>query len=178
MKSEVMAAAITGIDEKLIADASNIGKKKRSLRPIYGICALAACLVLVFTFMFTGKEKTVSPQLFINGTEISQTQIMASSPKTHLARETSNEICVELTLSTERDTALKVSHGKMDICSTDDTGTLYYTGNEYTTRESVSICWHIDEPDIKKSYNLTIDEETVYNLSYDETSGNWLICKQ
>lgn len=178
MKSEVMAAAITGIDEKLIADAGNIGKKKRSLKPIYGICALAACLVLVFTFMLTGKEKTKTPQLLINGTEISQTQIMANAPKAYLARETSNELCVELTLSTERDATLKVSHGKMDICSADDTNTLYYTGNEYTTRESVSIYWYIDEPDIKKSYNLTIDEDTVYNLSYDEISGNWLICKQ
>ena len=56
MINEVMAKAVTGIDDKLILDAEAKIRKKPSFRPIYGVCALAACLVLVFTFIFSAPK--------------------------------------------------------------------------------------------------------------------------
>lgn len=180
MNTEVMAVAITGIDDKLITDAQNIGNKKKLTRPIYGICALAACLVLVFTFIFSIPKngRATEPQLQINGNVISQEAVSVNTAVQVRRREIAKDISLWLNLETDRETEIQVSHGKMDICSSENTDTLYFTGTEYTTDKPVSIRWYIDDSDKKKSYKLTVDDDIIYTLSYDESDSCWSICKQ
>lgn len=180
MTNEVMAKAITGIDENLISDAENITKKKNNIiRPMFSVCAVAACLVLVFTFIFSWGNRYTGPQLFMNDNKIAQTPVAVDVPMTAMVRDTTSEFVVYLTLNTKESTTVRVSGGEMHVVSAGDTDTLYYTGTEYTTDIPVNIHWHIDGSDINKAYTLTLaDGEIVYTLNYDETTCAWSIRKQ
>ena len=179
MKNEVMAKAITGIDDNLISDAENIKKKKSIIRPVFSLCAVAACLVLVFSFIFTlaSQPKT---QLLLNGNEVTDIPIALETPYSLKSRAVSNEFTVLLTLEVYESTDITISKGKMNVCSAGETKTLYYTGTSYTTEVPVNIHWLVDGLDINSAYTLTVtgDEETVYALTFDETHAMWSICKQ
>ncbi len=199
MKNEVMAKAITGIDDKLIAEAQGTTKRSNKLRPLYSICALAACLVLVFTFIFAvgNSEKTPvplidgdkttqqEPVLLYNGSKITQEPITFDLPITAFARDSDVEIAVDLSLDIKEPTLISVSKGKMYISSFKDTNTFYYSdtlyceGTQYLAEIPVNIAWIIDGSDITKPYTLTLNhEEAVYTLNFDESTSLWSICKQ
>ncbi len=179
MNNEVMAAAVTGIDDKLITEAQQISQKSKRLRPLYSICAVAACLVLVFTFIFAVGNQSKAPELLMNGSKITGDPVAVDIPITAYARELGNELTIPLSLDIKEPTKIKISNGEMNVCSRGNTDTLYYTGTQYTTDIPVNIHWTIDGSDITKSYTLTLNEgEIVYSLSYDEADSFWSICKQ
>lgn len=178
MKNEVMAKAVTGIDEKLISDAEHT-KKKNTLRPVISICAVAACLVLVFTFIFASGTRRTEPELLMNDIKITDSPVLVESPKTAMARATNPSLVVYLTLNTKESTKIHVSDGEMTVVSAGDTDTLYYKGTEYTTDIPVNLHWDINDADTSATYTLTLGEsEAVYTLGYDEVSSNWSICRQ
>lgn len=177
MKNEVMARAITGIDDKLIEEAETRRTNKKNFRPIYALCAVAACLVLVFTFFLSSPEKKPSAQLLLGEEVISDSPLEVHLPAAVSARTTTKDICLSLTLQISDDTKIKVSHGKMDICSSDNTD-LIFSGTEYTTDKPVNINWYLDGSDINSVYKLTLNDDIVYNLYYDEGTSLWSICKQ
>ena len=178
MINEVMAKAITGIDDRLIEEANEKASKKPSFRPIYGLCALAACLVLVFTFIFSAPKGNIGPELMVNDTVISDSPVSLNIPVSAQARDTSKDITLDFSLKNSEETKVSVSHGTMNICSSGNTDTLYYTGTEYTTDKSVSIHWYLDGTDINTVYTLTLNDSTIYTLSYDDSTSLWSICKQ
>lgn len=178
MKNEVMAKAVTGIDENLISGAENV-KKKNIIRPIFSVCAVAACLVLVFSFIFTlsGQPDT---KLLLGDTEVADTSVLIDIPAPVNARAIESEFTVSLTLKVYESTDIRISKGKMNVCSAGETDTLYYTGDCYKTDIPVNIHWLVDGSDINSAYTLTLtdEEETVYELTYDETSSQWSIRRQ
>lgn len=178
MKSHLMAQAITGIDDNLITDAENTKPAKKNFKPLYAICAVAACLVLVFTFVLQPSKNTTKIKLLINDTIISDTPVDIHFPSTVQARDISPSISLDLSLQISDDTTIKVSHGTMDICSSGNTDTLIFTGNQYTSDKPVNIRWYLDEPDIDSVYTLTISDDNVYTLSYNAVTSLWSICKQ
>lgn len=170
--------AVAGIDDKLITEAQQASKRNR-LRPVYGLCALAACLVLVFTFIFAPGNRSSAPVLLLNESTITSSPAMIDVPATVMSRDADNRICINLALETKQNTKITVSGGEIHVCSRTNTDTLYYTGKEYTTDIPVNIDWIIDGSDITKSYTLTLnDDEIVYTLSFDEENSQWSICKQ
>lgn len=177
MKSEVMANAITGIDDMLITEAETYRVSKKNFRPIYALCAVAACLVLVFTFVFQFSKNTKDADLLLNGEVISESPVSLSLPATVQARETNRSLTLSLTLEISEDTKIKVSHGKMDIGSSDGTKTIF-SGTEYITNKPVNINWYIDDTDINTEYKLTLGDQIVYTLAFDENTSLWSICKQ
>ncbi len=179
MKNEVMAAAVTGIDDKLITEAQVITKRSNRFHPVYSIAALAACLVLVFTFIFALGNRDASPELFINGSKITSEPIAVDIPMTAFARDSDTEITIPLSLDIKEPAKITLSDGVMSVCSAGNSDTLYHTGTDYTTDIPVNIHWTIDGSDITKSYTLTLnDGEIVYALSYNESDSFWSICKQ
>ena len=173
-----MAQAITGIDDALITEAQVITKKSNKLRPVYSICALAACLVLVFTFIFTAGRNT-APELLLNESKITNIPAVIDVPKTVWSRDADNHIYIDLALDTKANTKITVSGGEMHVCSRKNTDTLYYTGTQYTTDIPVNIDWIIDGSNTTKSYTLTLNEgEFVYTLSFNNETSQWSICKQ
>lgn len=178
MINEVMAKAITGIDDRLIEEANEQISKKPTFRPIYGICALAACLVLVFTFIFSAAKAPNAPELFMDSAVIESSPVSLNVPVSAQARETTRSLYLNLSLEISEETKIKVSHGTMNICSSGNTHTLYYTGTEYTTGKSVGIHWSLDDIDINSVYTLTLNDSIVYTLSYDDSTSLWSICRQ
>ncbi len=176
MKNQVMAMAITGIDDNLIEDAQNIVKKSRKLSNVYSICALAACLVLVFTcvFAFSGRNNT---QLFVNGNEISDSPVVIDFPVAAFARETTTETYIPLALKPAKETTIEVTKGTMEIYSS-DTNAHLFTGSQFTVNQGVNVYWVVDGSDINNSYRLMLNDNSVYELSHDETTGSVSICKQ
>lgn len=178
MKNEVMARAVTDIDDNLITEAQVITKRSNRLRPVYSIAALAACLVLVFTLIFN-VVSSGSFGLFIGNEKISDKPIAVNSPTAAYARIITREQTVSLSLKTKEPTKITVSAGVMSVCSAGQTDTLYHKGTEYTTDIPVNIHWTVDGSDTTKSYTLTLnDGEEVYALSFDEGTSLWSICKQ
>lgn len=176
MKNDVMAYAVTGIDSKLIQEAENASKAKNRLRPVYALCAVAACLVLVFTFIFPQFQEK-GTQLLVNGCEITGSPVSVQTPANIGMRGI--DLNIDLSLNITKETKISISAGEMSVCSAGNTDTLYYTGNEYTTDIPVNIHWRVDGSDIKSVYTLTLDEgETVYKLYYDESTLSWSMCKQ
>ncbi|MBE6737719.1 MAG: hypothetical protein E7566_03570 [Ruminococcaceae bacterium] len=178
MKSEVIIKALTDIDDKLITEAETYKASKKNFRPIYALCAIAACLVLVFSFIFSLPKNNTTAKLLLGGEVISDSPLEVHLPATASAREINNKLSLSLTLQISDDTNIKVSHGKMDICSSDNTDTLYFSGTEYTTDKPVNINWYLDGTDINSVYKLTLGDSIVYTLSYDESISLWSICKQ
>ena len=178
MNNGVMMAAMAEIDDTLITDAEEASRKKKSLKPLYAVCSLAACLVLAFTFMFTLQKSHDNPRLFVNGTEISQKPFQVDVPMVARNREYSSDITIPLTIEVNDDTRIRVSYGTMDICSPQDTNEIYYSGTEYKTDRPVNIQWHLDGSDINSVYTLTLNEDVVYTLLYDNNTALWSICKQ
>lgn len=176
MTNNVIAYAVTGIDSKLIQDAESTIKKSHRLRPVYALCAVAACLVLVFIFIFA-LPANKGTQLLVNGCEITDTPVSVRTPASIGARGI--DLNIELSLNITEKTKITISAGEMSVCSKGSTDTLYYTGTEYTTDIPVNIHWNVDGSDITKSYTLTLGEgETVYKLYYDESTLSWLMCKK
>lgn len=178
MINEVMAKAVTGIDDKLILDAEAKIRKKPSFRPIYGVCALAACLVLVFTFIFSAPKAPAVPELFMDNAVIGSSPVNLNSPATVQSRETNQLLYLNLSLKISEETEISVSHGTMNICSSGNTDTLLYSGIKYTTDKPVSIHWYLDGTDINSVYTLTLNDSIIYTLSYDDSTSLWSICKQ
>lgn len=178
MINEVMAKAITGIDDRLVEEANEQISKKPTFRPIYGICALAACLVLVFTFIFSAPKTPTAPELFMDNTVIESSPVSLNTPVTIQSRETNKPLYLNLSLEISEETKIEVSHGTMNICSSGNTDTLYYTGTRYTTEKSVGIHWSLGDTDINSVYTLTLNDSIVYTLSYDNSTSLWSICKQ
>jgi len=181
MKHEVMAAAITDIDEKLIEDAETKRPAKRSFRSLYAICAVAACLIIVFTFVFIiqpSKTVTESPKLSFNDTLVGDTPVNINAPASLKARGIDQRVSLSLSLEISEDTCIKVSQGKMDICLSDNTDKVIFSGDKYKTDKSVNINWYIDGSDINSVYTLTLDDSINYTLSYDASTSVWSICKQ
>lgn len=177
MKSDVMSAAIAQLDDKLIIDAQNI-RPKRTLRPVYGICALAACLILVFTFIFMPRNQS-STKLLLGGNTITEKAVTIDAPTKANARSIQTNLSVSLSLQANESTKISISGGEMSVCSSGNTDTLYYTGTEYTTETPVNIHWVVDGSDINSAYTLTLnDGESVYTLAYDKAVSQWSICKQ
>lgn len=177
MKNEVMALALTEIDDNLITDAADAKHRRKAFRPVYALCAVAACLILVFTFVLNFPKSTPDAKLLLGEDVISHSPIEIHLPATVSARSTDNGISLTLTLQISENTKIKVSHGKMDICSSDNTD-LIFSGTEYTTDKPVNINWNLDGTDINSVYTLTLGDSIVYNLSYNESTSLWSICKQ
>ncbi len=178
MKNEVMARAFAGIDDKLIEDAETYKGFKRNFKPVYALCAVAACLVLVLTVIFSfPKNAPSSADLLLNGEVISDSPMEIHIPAAVSARETNKDINLSLSLKISEDTKIRVSHGKMDIGSSDGSETIF-SGTEYETNKPVNISWHIGDTDINTEYKLTLGDHIVYTMTFDENTSLWSICKQ
>lgn len=177
MANEVMAKAITDIDDQLIIDAHSAKGKKRRLRPLYGIGAVAACLILIFTAVFSLSAKDT--QVYMYSDRITSTPSAVTSPLS-LASSSQRALNVALTLPLElklsAETAITCSQGAIDIYHK-DTDSLIYSGDSYTAQEDVNLVWIIEQPNSDESYTLTLKgkDTMILNLEFDENQNNWMI---
>ncbi len=181
MVNEVMAQAITGIDDELITDAYTASAKKKSRKPIYTIASVAACLVLIFTAIFLSVPK--GTQIYLDGEKITEAPVLVSSPLSvaSVSPRVSPELTVHLTVDFKSQTRIFTDDGNFSVCGINQ-DTLFYEGNDYiadksTAKKECSLYWTIENPDSENTYTLTLeDKETrILRLKYDENQQNWMI---
>ncbi len=177
MANEVMAKAITGIDDELIVNAYTASRKKRNLKPLYTIGTLAACLTLIFTVIFSTFSK--GTEIYLNSDKVTSNPVAIASPL-FPASMSPRAINDTLTLSLEIDlsshTSISCSQGTIAVYEK-GTDTLIYSGNTCTSENDVSLVWTINDPDEAKNYTLTLEgkKTQILKLNFDENQNNWTI---
>ncbi len=182
MANEVMAKAITGIDDELIVNAYTASRKKRNLKPLYSIGALAACLVLIFTVIFGTSSK--GTDIYLNSDKITSDPVAVTSPlslASNSPRATTQPISIHFELDLKGETEITCSQGTFKICGINQ-DTLFYTGSNYLVEKDVakkplSLEWTVNNPDEATTYTLTFEgkETQILNLKFDENQNNWTV---
>lgn len=167
MKNEVMARAITQIDDDLIEQAHAVKKRNFHAKA----WALAACLALVCSLglgmLFMG-----SPTAQIDGNPIPKQGIVLDSP-TPLNTEPRaiGEITVEIEVSAG---AVWAKEGLLEVYSAEN-GALLHSGRFYRSTQDMLLRWTVAEPDPAKSYTLQLGSAQKLLLFFDCKSNSWKV---
>ncbi len=174
MNNNVMAAAMSDIDDKLITDAEHQTALRPNLRVIYSVTSLAACLVLIFSLiMFTGFG--ASSEITLYGNKVSSEAILIETPAPASFR-TNAVLEIPLDVEVRKDLNLKTSDGTIEVFKK-GTDNLLFAGDNYNAEESVSLVWTIESPLENKTYELTLNDKDVISVVYDRTHSCWTIQK-
>ena len=119
MKHEVMARAMSELDDDLIAGA--YAYKPRQKFPLPRVLAAAACLALILTAAFTASRSAERDTLYIGGTALTGAPVPIDSPAPLALDGRSMDtppLCVALSIESRSGDALtvSVSEGVLD-CS-------------------------------------------------------------
>ena len=168
MNNEVMARAVTELDDGLIAEAHTVSQKRKSRHFTVRLLAAAACVTVmlcaVLTF-FSFERIEVS----VNGEEVSGRPIAVAGVS--MNRSVPQELSVEIAIRTDKPISLKASDGFIGTDTQNAGGkTLALTGD-------TTFVWTMDNPDVGQEYFLSLDRKTGLMLSYDESLNKWTILK-
>lgn len=182
MVNEVMARAITGIDDDLITDAYKSSKKKGNIRFLYTAVSVAACFILIITAVFLTFPK--SPAVYLDSEKVTSTPLAVSSPLSVASAtpRATQDVTITLDVSLNKtETRISCSQGTFTLCGKNQ-DTLFYKGTDFTTdkdisKKDLSLCWTVESPEKSEVYTLTLDgkETQVLNLKFDENLNNWTI---
>lgn len=181
MANEVMARAITGIDDKLITDAYSASHKKRNLKPLYSIGAMAACLVLILTTVFALSPK--GTQIYLYSEKVTDTPCIVNevSPVSSSTRIKTQELTIPFDIKLTGETKITCSEGTMKLCGVNQ-DTLFYSGSSFLAEKEIakkelSLYWTIESPEKTETYTLTLEgtKTQILTLEYDEESYNWSV---
>ena len=168
MNNEVMARAVTELDDGLIAGAHTFSKKRRFSRPAARLLAAAACVTVIFcaVFAFFSYERI---EVSVNGETVSGQPIAVAGST--LNRSVPQELSVEITIRTDKPISVEASDGFIGTNGSDtDRKTLALTGD-------TTLMWTVENPDIGQEYFLSLGRKTGLTLSYDESLNKWTILK-
>ncbi len=180
MKNEVMAKAITGIDDDLIVSAhTNTVSRQKKKKWIY-ICAAEACLIALFFAILSTQHKD-EMKIRINGNAVSDEPVFIDVPaplSSDIRQTTFQAITVPIELIINGNSGIHAVDGTIEVSSA-ETEEILCIGQYYMADESVNIRWIIENAEINKSYQLWLKNDTiVLALSYDKNTGNWKLMKQ
>lgn len=174
MKNEILAQAITNIDDALIAEADEAPAKgskitsKTLMRNIYRFGAVAACALIAVGVFLAGKLGGQEVLLYGENIENSPGTVYEFMPLAIIEPEDSN---IPLELEFKKETKLTLSAGVMLVL--DENGETVYEGSEYVAKGRVSIILTLP----RDAAECIIETDRSYNivLSPDSTSGVWYV---
>ena len=152
MKHEVMARAMSELDDDLIAGA--YAYKPHQKFPLPRVLAAAACLALILTAAFTASRSAERDTLYIGGTALTGAPVPIDSPAP-LALDA-------LTVS--------VSEGVLD--SPADSSPRALSSRSAASGEVLT--WTVETPDENARYTLSLDGKAAAVLHYDGAKGCWV----
>ena len=172
MNNEVMARAVTELDDALIAEAHTVSQKRKSRHFTVRLLAAAACVTVMLcaVLAFFSFERI---EVSVNGEEVSGRPIAVAyvQGRSSLDRSAPQELSVEIAIRTDKPISLKASDGFIGTDTQNAGGkTLALTGD-------TTFVWTLENPDIGQEYFLTLDRKTGLMLSYDESLNKWTILK-
>lgn len=180
MKNEVLARAMTEIDDELI-EAAHAYKpytvKKNHWRKLY---VAAASLLLVFGSARVIQQSHFGIELVLYG-DIMKEEPVLVNPMTKGVNEaddvTTNPFVIPLEVKNQDSLKIQAKDGTIEVYSM-DTNQMLYRGQDCEVSDSVIIYWSIDHPMMNHSYSIRLNETITVSLSYDERINHWVILKQ
>ena len=163
------------IKEALERDIEKTKKVKR-MRIAKVLVPAAACMLFVFAFLFGFLNKG-DLNVYLNSVELSDTpislEIHESTPAALFARKIEPAMyTVEFHVETDKKTEISTSNGFFKVVQGD---TVLYTGNSFTTYESVNIVWTYPEPSEKEELELSfcsVKKNSSVIIVHDPESGS------
>lgn len=157
-------AAPSTLKQRILAESDKETVKfRRNAKICYGIAALCAALVLVFTFYPTAKTT-----LFYNSGELlSDATVSIEMLTGSHARTVSQDMIIPFTLDTNTKTVVSVSQGSIIIDGED-------MGQKTELKKDTDFFWSVSIDKDNKEYSLTLDnkkEKSTYCISKNETDG-------
>lgn len=171
MKHEVMARAMSELDDELIASACNY--RPRRVRAFPRVLAAAACLALILTAAFTASRSAERDTLYIGGTALSAAPIPIDQPAPMALDPTESAQPLEILLTVEgkadEATAVSVSGGTLSPEADSSSADL-----SCTVTGEASLVWRIEAPDENAVYTLFLGGKPAAVLRYDGAKGCWV----
>ena len=179
MKNELMARAMSHIDNALIEEANESPSHSRVITPElfskltkYG--SMAACMLLVVGALLIGSMR--GPQMLLYGEGITETPRMINEylPRSVMYSVSPNDISyqtIPMELEFKRNTTLSLSSGEMIVLN--DRGEEIYRGTEYSVRGNLSLCLSLS--DSEQSCVIATDRGYNIVLNQDDESGFWYV---
>lgn len=168
MNNEVMARAITELDDGLIAGAHTFSKKSSFSRPAARLLATAACVTVMLcaVLAFFSFERI---DVCVNGEEVSGRPLAVAGAS--LNRSVPQELSVPIAVRTDKPISVEASDGFLVT----DTKNIHR--KSLTLTGDTNLIWTVENPDIDQQYFLMLGRKTGLMLSYDESLNNWTILK-
>lgn len=172
MKHEVMARAMSELDDELIADAYAYKPRKRYALPRF--LAAAACLVLVLAAALTMTRDALPAEIKVEGAALSSIPIPISQPAA-MALDARGSLSGPLSplLTIESKSVEAVTVTVSDGVLTQPLYSLQEEFTSYAVSGKVQLCWTIEYPDTGTVYTLSLDGAPAVTLRYDEANGYW-----
>lgn len=171
MKHEVMARAMSELDDDLIAGA--YAYKPRQKFPLPRMLAAAACLALILTAALTMTRRAPETDILIGGTALSAAPIPIDQPAPMALdpAESAQPLEILLTVEDKADeaTAVSVSGGTLSPEADSSSADL-----SCTVTGEASLVWRIEAPDENARYTLSLDGKAAAVLHYDGAKGCWV----
>lgn len=172
MKHEVMARAISELDDELIASACDY--RPRRVRAFPRVLAAAACLALILTAAFTASRSAERDTLYIGGTALTGTPVPIDSPAPLALDGRSMDtppLCVALSIESKSGDAPTVSVSEGVLDSPADSSPRALSSRSAASGEVLT--WTVETPDENARYTLSLDGKPAAVLRYDAANGYW-----
>lgn len=180
MKNELLARAMTHIDDELIEQASELPvRRARVLSPImmrnitrWG--SIAACVAVMIAVVIATRVGGNDVRLYGESITDAPRVITEFMPRsfTHSVDPISiTAVSLPLELEFDKSTTLTLETGSMEVL--DEAGNTVYSGEQYTVKGAVSVC--ITLPPDATQCKITTDRGYNIVLRQDEASGLWYV---
>ena len=173
MKHEVMARAISELDDELIASACDY--RPRRVRAFPRVLAAAACLALILTAAFTASRSAERNTLYIGGTALTGAPVPIDSPAPLALDGRSMDtlpLCVALSIESRSSDTLTVSVSEGVLDSPADSSPRALSSRSAASGEVLT--WTVEAPDESARYTLSLDGKAAAVLRYDGAKGCWV----
>ena len=174
MKNEVMAKAITGIDEDLLLA---VPSRKRQHRAYWGLAA-ACFLLFTVTAVALLFHRGAQDGLYVDNQPLGRSPVVIDAP-VPLAGEVRQPAAITVTVEIRKAETVSVEavQGTTEIYSM-ETNERIAAGSSYEGEGPLRIGWRIEKPTPGREYTLRINESVQLSLSYYETEGQWILTKK
>jgi len=176
MKNEVLARAMTGIDDELI-QAAHMQVPKPHKRKQFQLAGAAAGIALIVGSTFILRPSK-GIEILVNGNPINGQLIVQDIPaefSEDIRQSVSNHITVPVEVKTSGKLQIRAVESTLEVYSS-KTNQLLCVGQYCKIDESVRINWIIDRPEEDKTYQLQLGGDAgVLRLTYDKENKNWTI---
>lgn len=167
MKHDIMAQAITDLDDDLIEQAAQIRPRKGGFAKW---CAAAACFLVVISAargMAPGADTPVFFRDTLVGTQAMPISDGISLQSARALEDGGERIEVELRAEASERTKIRVSDGILLLESGEES-------DHCTISAPAEVVWVIEESDTARSYRMKVGRNTLL-LVCDQSAGEWTL---